>query len=269
MWNLHAFQVMKKQNEPDEFFIGWEAQVPPIQRRFLYHRLIGIFAFAFALAVLIPYLQTRHEASFHQSMAKVPLEGVFSAEPVPSLLVSRPGTLPESMHPFSQYLLVLSGKYGFPIPEALRLHGKAVRLKGYLIHDRNQTMAEVDLKSIELLSDEIAMPFPMPQPESLGTFNLSGEVVASKCYHGVHNPGFGKTHRGCAVRCIEGGVPPLLVVQDFEGGIAEFLILGSDGRAIAGGLQNWIGLPVRLSGKVERWGNLLTILVDPDSWEYL
>ena len=43
----------------------------------------------------------------------------------------------------------------------------------------------------------------------LDTFTLIGEIVDSKRYLGVMNPGNGKVHRDCAVRCLSGGIPPI------------------------------------------------------------
>lgn len=58
--------------------------------------------------------------------------------------------------------------------------------------------------------------------ESLGEFTLQGEIVDSKCYLGVMRPGNTKTHRACAVRCIAGGVPPVLLVRDAQGDAMYF-----------------------------------------------
>ena len=40
---------------------------------------------------------------------------------------------------------------------------------------------------------------------------------ARKCYLGVINPGNGKVHRDCAVRCLSGGVTPVFATNDFNG----------------------------------------------------
>jgi len=44
-------------------------------------------------------------------------------------------------------------------------------------------------------------------PKTWGEFDLVGEIVDSKCYFGNMNPGNGKVHRDCAVRCMSGGIP--------------------------------------------------------------
>ena len=49
--------------------------------------------------------------------------------------------------------------------------------------------------------------------ESLGKQTFVGEIVDSKCFLGVMNPGRLTPHRACAIRCISGGVPPVLLVR--------------------------------------------------------
>jgi hypothetical protein len=51
---------------------------------------------------------------------------------------------------------------------------------------------------------------------SLGTQTLIGEIVDSKCYLGVMNPGALIPHRACAIRCISGGIPPVLLVRQSD-----------------------------------------------------
>jgi hypothetical protein len=45
-------------------------------------------------------------------------------------------------------------------------------------------------------------------------------------------PGFGKPHRSCAVRCISGGVPPILRIKDEKGETNYLMLIGSDDQAI-------------------------------------
>jgi hypothetical protein len=53
--------------------------------------------------------------------------------------------------------------------------------------------------------------------EDLGAFTLVGEIVDSKCYLGIMNPGETNPHRECAALCIRGGIPPLIIAHDADG----------------------------------------------------
>jgi hypothetical protein len=83
---------------------------------------------------------------------------------------------------------------------------------------------------------------PAPADTALATqtpqaVSLTGELVDSKCYLGVMRPGVGKVHRGCAVRCLAGGVPPALLVRGGDGFSQVFLLAGPDGAPLAYDVQ--------------------------------
>jgi len=252
----------KTQTE-DEFFIGWERKVPPIQRRFLYNRLIGIFAFAFTLALLVPALQTRYEPSFFQYMSELDFEGTFFASPVPYLMVDRPGTIENTQQPVSSYLLVNPKKYGFPPEICNELDGKTIRLRGSLIFNKSQTMIEVDQKSLKTITSDIQTPDPSLIKQQLGRYKLSGIIVDSKSYYGTLNPGFGKPHRACSVRSIANGVPPLLLIRSEDGEKLELLVSGLEGQPIGQSILEQVEIPVRVTGDIYRWGDKYIIETEP------
>jgi len=114
------------------------------------------------------------------------------------------------------------------------------------------------------LKETSALPIPPPvKPISLGTVRLRGEIVDSKCYLGVMNPGNGKVHRDCAVRCISGGAPPVFVARDASGETQVLLLVGSDGRALNREVLSFVAEPVEISGEVVRSGSNLILKADP------
>src|SRR5262249_5121008 len=129
-------------------------------------------------------------------------EGTVVARPYPSLLVSRPGQL-DKEEKTSDYLLVAPGKHG--ADDLVRnFDAKNVRLRGQLIYRDGQTMVEIEPGSIHETGTQSA---GQTITRSFGTIKLTGEIVDSKCYLGVMNPGSGKIHRDCASRCLSGGIP--------------------------------------------------------------
>ena len=115
---------------------------------------------------------------------------------------------------------------------------------------------------IELVNDSIAASAEMrqvPAPATnLGTFTLTGEIVDSKCYLGVMNPGNGKVHRDCAVRCLSGGIPPIFATNDFRGVPATLLLTGATGRPLPKEtFLNLVAQPVRVHGNVLQTGDTL------------
>ncbi len=81
----------------------------------------------------------------------------------------------------------------------------------------------------------------------LGAVQLTGEIVDSKCYFGVMNPGNGKVHRDCAARCISGGIPPAFLVRDAEGRLTTLLL-----ARITPELAEHIAEPITLRGRLLR-----------------
>src|SRR5947207_1819862 len=96
----------------------------------------------------------------------------------------------------------------------------------------------------------------------LGRRTLVGEIVDSKCFLGVMNPGQLTPHRACAIRCISGGVPPVLVVRQKNGPAIYLLLVASDGKPVL----DIVAEPVEITGEVEREGDLLILRADPATY---
>jgi hypothetical protein len=101
-------------------------------------------------------------------------------------------------------------------------------------------------------------------PKTLGNFELNGEIVDGKCYLGVMNPGSGKVHRDCAVRCLSGGVPILFATNDFRGEPAVLQLTDSNQKPLSKAtFLDHVGQPVRLKGTVLENGDTLIFAIDP------
>ena len=103
--------------------------------------------------------------------------------------------------------------------------------------------------------------------EDLGHVTLRGELVDSKCWTGVMNPGEGKGHRACAIRCLSGGIPALFAVpgQDGRPPLA-LLLVDTDGRTVNDRVLDVVGEPLLISGRLSRRGDLLVLAADPGSY---
>ena len=154
-------------------------------------------------------------------------------------------------------------------PEVLEQAGRWVKLDGTLI-SRNQ-LAVIAARSAEPLPGppaghsqaEASDPGP---GASLGRFSLTGEIVDSKCYPGVMKPGQGKTHRACAIRCLSGGVPAVFRVANRNGQPLYFLLADEQGRGVNDRVLDRVADPLRISGEVVRFDNLLMLKADPATY---
>lgn len=249
----------------NEFYIGWDDQAPPglarYLKRWVMSLVFGLLALASALAVS---QQMIGRSSFEWGMIKE-FKGVIRMEPYPHLLVARPGTSPRQ---FSSYYLVKRYKFGFNPAEIRRFDGRDVSLKGTLIYRENRTMIEVIGDSIRPAHDRHdGEGMPQSPPAKLGHQKLVGEIVDSKCYLGVMNPGEGIPHRACAIRCVSGGIPPLLRVRQPRGPTQYFLLVAGDGGPVNQQVLPFIGEPVAISGEVFQQGDWLILKADPTTYE--
>ena len=100
----------------------------------------------------------------------------------------------------------------------------------------------------------------------LGRQTLKGEIVDSKCYLGVMNPGQLLPHRACAIRCISGGIPPVLLVRQTNGAATYLLLVSAAGRPVNQQVLDLVAEPVQITGEVERQGRLLILRADPSTY---
>jgi hypothetical protein len=75
-------------------------------------------------------------------------------------------------------------------------------------------------------------------------------------------PGRGKPHRGCAARCLSGGIPPFLLVENDAGERVALLVAAHDDSPLPKAVLKRVGETIELEGEVERAEGLLTLRLD-------
>lgn len=246
----------------DEFYVGYAPKPPERLRRTIVRIVIALNAIALVLAVLLVLGQKHFAASAFEFQQFREFEGVLQEHPYPSLLVRRPGAA-EGTLPFSRYLLVAPGKHGASSVVS-GLDGRKVRIRGSLIYREGNTM--IELASGAAPVAEEAASNRVATASDLGQVTLSGEIVDSKCYLGVMNPGSGKVHRDCAVRCISGGIPPAFSVKDAEGRPKILLLAGADGRQLNREVLDFVAEPITIRGRLTRSGETYILWAEPSSF---
>lgn len=164
---------------------------------------------------------------------------------------------------YQHYYLVKEGKFGTQ-DLAATYEGKRVTLEGSRIYRDNQEMIEIKAGTLQL--DEGESPLPKAGAQSLGTFTLRGEIVDSKCFLGVMNPGSEKPHRACATRCISGGIPPLFVVRDEAGNLSYLQLQATNGSTVNQDVLDMVAEPVEITGEVLQLENILILQADPATY---
>lgn len=233
----------------EDFYIGYLPKAPRSMGRWVSRIATALVLTGLTVGVLLildqaPFAPSKFEFGVYREYF-----GVIEEWPYPIL---RTGS--------SSFLLVAPGKHGLSGPVA-GLQGKSVSLRGSLIERGQDRMLEVLPESLHETAQ--AAPQTALALADLGPVRLRGEIVDSKCYLGVMNPGNGKVHRDCAARCISGGAPPAFVAQDAAGETQVLLLVGSDGRALNKEILSFVAEPLEISGNLVRSGSNLVLKAEP------
>jgi hypothetical protein len=220
--------------------------------------VILAFVVAIALAIVLWIGQKPFAKSVFEFGSVKEFEGTIQAKPMPFLLIEKTESL-DGLPTFYRIPLVAEGKHGADVDS---FDGQRVKLKGTRIYRE-------DLQMIEVLSDSVqtiqnSQNNVNERTENLGKFTLKGEIVDSKCYLGVMNPGQSKPHRDCAVACLRGGIPPLFIVNDKDGNKSELWLLSEKGESVNNEILDFVAEPIEMSGEVKRIGDQMYFYTNPN-----
>jgi len=227
------------------FFIGWAAQAPRADRRFLLLAGLGLVAGATAAgAAFARRGPPPGDGEWDQADMRQ-WHGRLVRTPYPTLILADGRAA----------LLGTPGKLGVQarIPDGI---GDAVIVTA-------SPVVRGDALLLAVVEGEgwmraAASPHlqTLPPEEDLGPHASLGEILDAKCWFGAMRPGHGVTHKSCAVLCVRGGLPLAFGDPIGCGGSAQVsLLLDERGRPHGPGLLRFIGAPVLASGRrVRRHG---------------
>ena len=211
-------------------------------------------------ALLFSYTQKPFKNSTFELTNSTKITGVFHENPYPMLRVEVAKNI------YKNILLLGFGKSSAnPFLEKLQnqvkdLNGKLLSIEGNLIYYNGKTLIQItDEEKITLENQAISS---IPVNESISNMTLQGEIIDPKCYFGVMKPGKGKIHRSCAVRCISGGIPLVLVTTDSNNLSQYFLLTDLKGGPINNDILPYIGKPSKVKGYVEKMEDWHIIKID-------
>lgn len=225
----------------DEFYIGYEPELPPAMAR----RLRTVVASCVLVLVVVAVVVVRASRPLAGgSFAYGHLQqwtGYLIDAPAPALIVPTAGG--DAWH-----WLVGPGKHG----AGRVLNGITtgwVRITGTQISRGAWRM--IELASIS----RVAAPPAAGPPALLAELaprdaRIRGEIVDSKCFLGVMNPGERIVHRDCAIRCLSGGVPPMIAYHDEAGSPTLAVLVDGRGRQLLDDVRPLVGRPVSAAGRI-------------------
>jgi hypothetical protein len=234
----------------NEFYIGWMAKAPS---SFTKH-VKKVLMILFLLVLIAGYLLSTNQKKFSNANFEfgklTEIKGVYFNDPVPVLKVYDNNKLSITIP------LVGYGKYGAETAikelekeKGASFNGKELTLKGTLIYGDGKTLLQIDKNDNPVVSIGETSAIS-PVKKELGVQTVRGEIIDPKCYFGVMKPGEGKVHRDCAIRCILGGIPPVLHVQNERGESNYYLIVGPNGEKMNEAVQDFVAEPISIEANI-------------------
>ncbi|MEL6559982.1 MAG: hypothetical protein AAFQ94_17465 [Bacteroidota bacterium] len=243
----------------DDFYIGWQDKAPKgFGRKGLFF-FLGALLIAVLFTVIYVPSQQKFSNSIFEYGSLTELKGQLVDYPVIGLSTTVDGekiTVP----------LVGFGKKG---ADAVMEHlvdqlespvaAYEVTLRGTLIKYNGKVWMELTEENESILSYSRNSASAGPEVVNLGQQKIVGEIVDPKCFFGVMKPGFGKIHRSCAVRCISGGIPPVLAVRQGNRYVDYYFLTNQNGNHPGRDILKFVGKSVTINGEVEQvndWKNI-------------
>jgi hypothetical protein len=254
-----------------EFYIGYVPKAPSKLAWFLRVTImiigLGVMVLAFTLV--------RNQKGFSNSNFEygklTDIEGVFVKEPIP-MIKMKVGKDLYGSQVIQTLPMVGFGKMGAEsvmnvMEEKLgqNLNNKRLRIKGTLIYGDGKALIQVaeednpDAQKVLVTNAKDLSPQPIKE---MGMVQLKGEILDPKCYFGVMKPGEGKPHKSCAIRCISGGITPVLVTKTRSGNISYYWLLDQNGKAINQQILEYVAEPVAVKGSLKKSDDIELLFVN-------
>lgn len=255
-------------NRKDDFFIGWKPEAPESHSTKTKHFVWLLFIIVPLIATILVLSQKGFTEAIFEYGVLTELEGVLIKEPVPMLKVWEKS--PSGELQIKSVILVGFGKCGaestlgeIEEKQQKNLSNTTIKLRGTLILHDNKTVLELSEGAAAFTGFGANNLTYNPVKKTLVDTKLRGEIYDPKCAFGVMKPGYGKPHRSCAIRCISGGIPPVLRVEEESGKINYFLLLDKEGNQLRDAVLDYVADQVQICGKVERQDDWLVLYLNP------
>jgi hypothetical protein len=261
--------LKERLDERSEFYIGWMPKAPNSFAAMIKKYLFGLLLIVIVIAVSLALSQKKFGTGTFEFGTLTEVKGIYSDKPLPNIKVVN-GKDIWGNYNYVTVPLIGYGKHGsdgiiedIEKEKNITLDGKAVTLKGTLLYNDGKLLMQIDANDKPLLNvsaDKISDDY-LPKSKALGAMNVKGEIVDPKCFFGVMKPGEGKPHKDCAIRCILGGMPPVLKVTNADGQQNYYLVVGLNGEKMNKAVQDFVATPVELNAKAVQYDDWIVLYV--------
>ncbi|CAN5835073.1 hypothetical protein BH10BAC2_BH10BAC2_22310 [soil metagenome] len=260
----------------DEFYIGWMAAAPKSFSAWIKKYLFVLLPLIIVLGILLALSQKQFGSGNFEFGTLTEVKGVYFNKPVPVLKVVDGKDIWGNEN-YITVPLIGFGKHGadgvlaeLENEKNISLEGREITLKGTLLYNDGKLLMQIDANDQPLISvtDNKNNTTVLTQTKELGLLDIKGEIVDPKCFFGVMKPGEGKPHKDCAIRCIFGGISPVLKVTNDEGRQNYYLIVGTNGEKMNEAVQDYIASPVTIHAKAVEYGDWIVLYVQPGGLQH-
>lgn len=268
--NHTAGESASSEKESGAFYIGWMPGAPKVFVRFIRKYLLIILPLMILLAGILALSQKKFGTGNFEFGQLTEVTGIYFNKPVPCIKVVNGKDIWGNLS-YMTIPLVGYGKHGAEGTMAeiekeknIPLNQKQLTLKGTLLYNDGKTILQVNKNDSPVMNISSAtVPSELlPQKKELGVFKVKGEIIDPKCYFGVMKPGEGKPHRDCAIRCILGGIPPMLAVKNDRGESNYYLLMGANGEPMNKAVQDYVAEPVEILARLVQYDDWIVAYVN-------
>jgi hypothetical protein len=262
--------------EGSEFYIGWMAEAPKSFYAWIKKYLFVLLPIVIILGILLALCQKKFGTGNFEFGTLTEVKGIYFNKPVPVLKVVDGKDIWGNEN-YITVPLIGFGKHGadgvladMEKEKNTSFEGKELTLKGTLLYNDGKLLLQIDANDKPLINvaDDKNNASLFAQPKETGMIDIKGEIVDPKCFFGVMKPGEGKPHKDCAIRCILGGIPPVLKVTDNDGKQNYYLIVGENGEKMNEAVQDYVASPVTIHAKAVDNGDWIVLYVQQNGLQH-
>jgi hypothetical protein len=260
----------------DEFYIGWMHDAPKSFASWIRKYLYVLLPIIIALGVLLALSQKKFGTGNFEFGTLTEVKGIYFSKPVPVVKVVD-GKDIWGAENYITIPLIGFGKHGadgviadIEKQKNISLEAEEVTFKGTLLYNDGKVLMQIDAndKPLVNVADAKINTVDLQKAKQLGTIDIKGEIVDPKCFFGVMKPGEGKPHKDCAVRCILGGIPPVLKVANENGDQNYYLIVGANGEKMNEAVQDYVASPVIIHANAVEYGDWIVLYVQQNGLQH-
>ncbi|MEO8112427.1 MAG: hypothetical protein ABI594_20430 [Ginsengibacter sp.] len=256
-----------------EFYIGWMPNAPGKFAKHVKKVVLVLGVLVITISIVLALSQKKFDTGNFEFGTLTEVKGILSKTPVPNLKIVSGKDIWGNPN-YITAVLVGYGKHGadgiindLESEYKTTLDKKEIIVKGTLLYNDGKLIIQIAAqdKPLVRIGEAVTSGDLVPKIKELGVQKVRGEIIDPKCYFGVMKPGEGKPHRDCAIRCILGGISPLMHVVNDKGESNYYLVVGPNGEKMNESVQDYVAEPIELNARLVQYDDWIVMYVENEN----